>query len=223
MGWFDSLSNFFTSDAGLAAGVLGVANIASNLISSSANNKAAERVAQGYEASAAAQREGNAAAQRRFDQLQEQTAPAMSYLRGVYADPNALTPLQRQQYEEMQRTTANKLATSGLRGAGRSLVAAQRAVESDFVNRAVDSNQRRADSAATQQANVYSNAVGNSARIDQQNGAVTGNALAEGSEVGANADLANAGNTTRAISDLSGFIANEVKGRKSRQQAAAEG
>jgi len=223
MGWFDDIGDFFGSAGDIAGGVLGVASLASNLIGNDANEKAAERVAAGYETQAQAIRDANADANRRLEALRAETAGSNSYLRGVYANPQALNPQQRSQLNELRRTTANRLATSGLRGAGRAQVAAQRAVESDFITDSIQDNLRRADQAAAQHSGQTAAVTGQQAGIDRATGYAEGGAAVGSSHVTAGADLANAGNTTRAITDLAGYMASEVKGRRSRQQAATDG
>lgn len=219
MGWFDSITDFFGGGSGL---VQAGAAIANTIIADRANDKAADRAKAAAEEDARLRREANEQAQRRFEEIQRQTAPANSYLRSVYANPNALNPLQRQQLEETRRTVANQLATSGLRGSGRAQVAALRGVESDFINRAVDANLRRADQAAQQQSSQGYNATSQMAGLDAATGRAAGDAALRGGIYQAEGDLATAQTQTRAIADLAGFMASEAKGRRSRQQAAKE-
>jgi hypothetical protein len=223
MGWFDSVSDFFGGGDNLVGGILGVASVANTVLGNKANDKAADRVAAGYEAQAAAIREANEQAQRRFDETQRATSGANSYLRSVYASPATLNPAQRAELDELRRTTANRLATSGLRGAGRAQLAVQRGVEADFINRAITDNQRRADQAAAQHSSQNLSATQSQAGLDRATGIAAGDAALGTSYADAGADLASTGNTTRAISDLAGYMASEVKGRRSRQQAAMQG
>ncbi|WP_341702641.1 hypothetical protein [Ferrovibrio sp.] len=224
MGWFDSVTDFFTggSGGGTAGLILGAAQLGSTLINASANKDAAKTYAAGQTAAADAIREGNAAAQKRYDDIAAQTAGANSYLRSIYANPEGLSPLQQQERDELRRTTANRLATSGLRGAGRAQVAAFRATDSDFTNRAISDNFRRADAAAAQQSGQGYSAASQAAGLDAATGRAVGTAAANSAEADANAGLATASSNTRALTDLAGFIASETKGRRSRQQAARE-
>ncbi|WP_341893730.1 hypothetical protein [Ferrovibrio terrae] len=223
MSWFSDVGDFFSGAGGVASGILGVANVATTLLSKNANDEAAEKVAAGHRAAADATREANAAAQRRFDTIQKATEPANSYLRGVYANPQGLNPQQQAELNELRRTTSNRLATSGLRGSGRAQVAVQKGVESDFVNRAITSNLQRADQAAGQQSGQNMQATSQQAGLDRSTGAAESQAALGSAYAGADAGLATAETGTRALSDLAGYMASEVKGRRSRQDAAKGG
>lgn len=68
--------------------------------------------------------------------------------REALADSSALTPSQRIGLEEAQRISRNQLATSGLRGAGRTQAAVLKEVTDSFIAKAQDSNRDRSLAAA---------------------------------------------------------------------------
>ena len=196
--------------------VLGVATIGSAIFSSRANTEAAEAAAEAERARIEAIREGNRLAQERFERIQEETAPARSFLRRTVAGVHGLTPFQMQQLEDLRRRTQQFLAASGLRGAGRSTVAAMRAVESDFVNRALEANRGRADVAASQLARAGFSAARSGAILESSTGRAAGEGALRSGLFGAQAGIANAALRGEALGDIASLISTEAKGRESR-------
>ena len=196
--------------------VLSVATISSAIFSSQANTEAAEAAAEAERARIEAIREGDRLAQERFERIQEETAPARLFLRRTVAGVHGLTPFQMQQLEDLRRRTKQFLAASGLRGAGRSTVAAMRAVESDFVNRALEANRGRADIAASQLAGAGFNAARSSAALESMTGRAAGEGVLRSGLFGAQAGIENTRLRGEALGDIASLILTEAKGRESR-------
>lgn len=68
--------------------------------------------------------------------------------REALADPGVLTPAQQRGLDEAQRLSRNQLATSGLRGAGRTQAAVLKDVTDNFISGAQETNRTRATAAA---------------------------------------------------------------------------
>jgi hypothetical protein len=197
----------------------GLAAVAGAVISTKGNKDAAAIAAAASDREAQAIREGNEAAQKRYDELALKTAGGTEYLRRVVAaNPNNLTDAQKQEMDDTRRNTTRSLNASGLRGAGRATVAAFRGVESDTRGRMVGANRTRSDNAAQILSGQYSSAVGNSANLDASTGKAVGAGHASSGLANANATTANASVTGKALGDIAGIIASEEKerGRDSR-------
>lgn len=178
-----------------------IASIGGAIIGSNANTEAAE-------IAAAANDRAIAASNARYEDLKRQTQPAQTYLSTVMGQGDQLTPAQLQEMDDLRRQTTNRLATSGLRGSGRATVSALRAVESDYRNKALDANRRRADAAAGTQAGAYYSTFDDQAALDRQ-GVNSG-------LYSAGATTANASLTGSALGDIASLIASDNKGRASR-------
>lgn len=213
MSLFDAIGSFF----GGGGNVLGAAaSLGGALLASEANKDAAEEARKGAEAQAAAIREGNLAAQARYEQRRTDSAPAMDYLRTLVAmDPSQLTPSQRRGMEDYQRGAQARLAASGLRGAGRAGVASINEGAAGYLARAYDDNQRRADSAARALASDYGEADTAMSNIDRDSGRAAGNAAAQGGYINANAGTANAQQWGTALGAIANLVAKENKERSS--------
>lgn len=224
-GYFDALSNLFSGENLAAATVIGIPLAYSAYESNQANYKAAKTTADAAQRQAQAIQAGNEQAQARFDALQTQAAPGITRLQQVAAAPGGLTPLQQQMLADTRRQTQTQISRSGLRGSGRSEVAAERAVEGDFVNKALASNQQRSDTAATALAAPGLSAYGQQAALDASTGRAVGAADLTAGEAQAGAGIANTQVNGRAIGDIASVIASDAKGRDSRyndRMAAAE-
>lgn len=68
--------------------------------------------------------------------------------REALADPGVLTSAQQRGLDEAQRVSRNQLATSGLRGAGRTQAAVLKDVTGNFISEAQETNRSRALAAA---------------------------------------------------------------------------
>ncbi len=188
--------------------------IASAYITSDANKDAARRMAEAEAERTRVIQSGNEAAQARYEADRALTEPAIRYLKGVIAsDPMQLTPQQTQQLGDTRLQTQRNLNASGLRGAGRSQVAATRAVESDLRNRFLTENTNRQDIAARSLADPYFQTTRNLASLDTSSGSVAGDATLRTGASGASADLANVGLRGRAIGDISSYLSSEIKDR----------
>jgi hypothetical protein len=176
-------------------------NIAGALIGSNANQNAANTVAnsntQAAQIYSDAQQRGldqykqlvdqamqeatnyNNQANQVYGGMAAESAPAISYLRGVAAsNPYQLTPQQQDARATTLRDATANLAASGLRGAGRSGQAVLNKAMTDFDNNAFTSNRNRADNANYTLANENMGAQGNIAATDRQTGATRANMLA---------------------------------------------
>jgi len=203
MSWLSSAISF----AGIALGAK---------VSSDANDEAAEIAEAEADRKSEAIRRGNELSQQRYEEIREDTAPAVDYLRRtVAADPYQLTPEQQSSLDDAHRQTIRGLAASGLRGAGRTTEAAVGKTEERFRGGAIEFNRRRSDDAATKLAGPYFNASGNAATQEAATGQNVAN-IDSGHQ--ANAVTANSTNTAQTLGALSSFIADETKneGRKSR-------
>lgn len=218
--FFEAIAKTFSSsDALFSLLAEPAAVIAGAVIANSGNVEAARIEQQAIADQTAELRAGRDAAQRRFDQIKEQTAPAQDFLRRqVIQDPTRLTPFQENQLEDIRRRTREGLATSGLRGAGRAEVAAFQKVEGDARARLIDENRGLANTAARTLSGQFSTAATNAANLDFKTAeAIADTNVARGQSAGG---LRVAQSTIRgqAIGDVTGLIANELKaqGRKSR-------
>ena len=229
MGFFSSIGNVFSTVSNLLDGggvsdiIAPVVETGLNYLSSQrqidANQRAADTVAAAEAERAAAIRAGNAAAQERFQSHIDLAAPANQQLRRlISADPSVLTPQQRKLLDDLRRTTKAHLAASGLRGAGRSVTAALRNVEGDFLSNAFDTNARRSDDAARLLSGQGASAVTNSAGIDRDSGRATGDAITTGAVNQAQADVVNENVRGQAIGDIASILDGILKeqGRGSR-------
>lgn len=211
------------------------ASIVGGVISSSANSSAAKKSAsaqlQGAQLQAnsidkqiAAIKEGVAKAQGQYQQIQAETQPGVSYLRGVMSGSAQLTPEQLQAREDMIRNLQNssQVAGSALRGSGRSFVDAERQVYGDFTNKALAENRARADAAAKNLSDPYFNAAGNAAAIQGTSGQQVGAALANqggvlsqgltgAANTQAQAGIANANIYGNTLGNVASVIQNQLK------------
>lgn len=184
-------------------------------INADANKRAAEIATAGQRAQVAAIREGNLVAQERLDAIQEQTAPAAEYLRNVVAvDPNVLTPSQKLALDDVRRESSNRLAVSGLRGAGRATTSALRKVEADFVGNAVDQNRRRADTAAGSLAGQGYSAATRAAAIDADTGRAVGQEFGDSGDTVANMETASGDSQARVLGAIGSIFASDAKERE---------
>jgi hypothetical protein len=185
------------------------------LLSSNANQKAADTVAQANERAAQiftdAQAQGfdrykalidqamgeatayNERARGVYQGMADQSAPAVAQLRQTaFSNPYTLTPQQQTAREGVVRDANARLAASGLRGAGRAGVATVNKAAQDFDNSAWSSNRSRADAANNTLFGANQNAENNIAATDRQTGATRANMVA-GAATAANQASQNTG------------------------------
>lgn len=199
-----------------------ITTLAGASIAAKANKKAVEQSnaaqLQAAQIQADAITKGNEQAQATLNQIRAESAPATGHLRGVIAESGELTPLQLQSLDEARRGVANQIRGSSMAGSGRTMTAAFRNVESDFVNRALESNKNRADSAARTMygsgTSAASSVAGLQANQGTQTGAVHGNAIRTTGDNEAAGTLATGKLTGQAFGDIGAMIATE--GRESR-------
>jgi|GEM_PF-5615837 len=122
--------------------------------------------------------------------------PGISYLRQVVAEPDALSPAQQQQLQDLRENLATQLHNSNFAGSGRTAVDLIKRGGADFTNTAIDQNQRAAEGAARVLAGGQSTAD----RALEQIGAARG---AEG--------LANARMFGTALGDIGSLINRQTK------------
>ena len=215
-GFFDAVGKLFSGENVALAAILGVPMLVSAQMTSRANVEAARIGAEAARVQADEIRSANEGAQARYEEQRAVTAPGVSRLRSVVSAPEGLTPEQIAAREELRRQTTNTVSRSGLRGSGRATVAAIKKVESDFTNQAIAANRARGDTAATTLAGSNLATYGQQAGIDQSTGRAVGDAAMTAGLASAGATTANANMAGRALGDLAGIIASDVKGRESR-------
>lgn len=198
MGWFDVLAPIVGQVGGAVVGGI-------------FNQQAADKAAKAAGKSTAAYREDAAKARDIYGNIMGETAAGPSYLRRVITGSTALTPTQQAERDELRRSTLNTLSAGGLRGSGRAVTAAIRDTESDFTNRALDTNQRRADQAANAFASPYFNAAGDAARSHIGEGAFAGQNIYDAGMGQAQAGLA----TGQLYASTLGGIAADLRPRES--------
>jgi len=222
MSWFSdiftSIKDFVapvTEAVSQAAPVISaVAPIASAVISSNSNAAARDQYNQSQEAARAAQAAANAQAAARWAPALEAGDQARTQLRSISAlDPNVMTASQRIQLDDAQRNTNARLASSGLRGAGR----AQAAVVNDLNHRMgatfADQNQRRADAATNTLSGQGQVATGQVSTIDQNTGRADAASIREIGANDASYELAQGRNAGTAIGAIASQIASDAKDR----------
>src|SRR5690348_3222649 len=107
-----------------AGAVIGAGiGVAGNMMASKASKKQLKKANKIEEAKLA---EGT----RQFNSLQEQAAPAVSYLRSLIAVPQGgLYPDQVAAQQEVRRQGLNDISHSGLRGSGRAVTASLKKID----------------------------------------------------------------------------------------------
>lgn len=209
----DEQSGFSLVPSTISAG----ANIFSAILSIQANKDATQRFLQAQELREQAIREGNQEALALLDGIIEQTAPAIQGLREVAArDPHALTPGQEIDLADARRTTANRLATTGARGSGRSEVAAIRDVEGRLKGDFVDTNLARQERSLNQLAGQGFAAQRGQASIAAGQGPQIADITRESGLARAGEELAQGRLRGQAIADI-GSVAAEAAKRRTRE------
>ncbi len=161
--------------------------------------------------------------------------------REALADPGVLTSAQQRGLEEAQRVSRNQLATSGLRGAGRTQVAVLKEVTDNFISGAQETNRDRAVAAAdrlfgagssarvgaantefstgTSKANAATGAGANAAGvIENASRAIAGGESATGSTIGGLRGGAIVG-TGRVVGETLGTIAGQMANERKTESA----
>jgi len=114
--------------------------------------------------------------------LRVETAPGVTHLRGVVADPTTLSPDQTYHLDNLRQNVGNVIRSSGFAGSGRTAAELFREVEGDYVNRALADNRTRADNAAGRLFNVYANTGGAIANTEAGAGQDIGRTIGRGGE-----------------------------------------
>ena len=214
--FFDAIGGLFTGQNLAVAAVLGIPTLLSAQMSSSANVQAAKIASDAAIRQADEIRRGNEMAQSRFEELRTVAEPGVARLQTIVASPSGLTPEQIAERDELRRQSANTVSRSGLRGSGRATVSAINKVESDYTNKAMAANRQRGDAAAGTLAQSALSSYGSQAGIDQSSGRAAGEALMKTGMFDAGATQANATITGKAMGDIAGVIASDIKGRESK-------
>jgi hypothetical protein len=139
--------------------------------------------------------------------------PALGYYQSVMgANPYNLTPAQAIAYNDASRRSANNLATSGLRGSGRAVAAAQNDLENRTRAGMVQENITRQNDAASKLLGVGTQATGAQARIESDRGRYA---------AGAEETIGNA--NARAAENIGTRTADTTLSQGRAQAGAAEG
>ncbi len=221
MGWFTDaisvVSGVFTGGGGsswLAPVVQAGAEIYGAYTQVQAQEDAAKQVQAGYAAQTAATEAGNRAAQETLGGIRADAQPATDYLRRIIAqDPYQMTPGQLTGQEDALRDARNRVASGGLRGAGRAGAAVVNEASRRFTDSATSQNIARGDAAASQLSGQGYGATAQAAGLQANTGINVGSAAVPSANVGASADVANAALKGSVIGTLSSFIANDQKER----------
>ncbi len=220
MGWFsDAISAVTDVFSGGGSSWLGPAITAGTEIygaysQAQAQRDAARQVQDGWAARAAAMEAANRRAQETLGGIREYAQPATDYLRRVMAqDPYQLTPGQLTGQEDTLRDARNRVASGGLRGAGRAGAAVVNEASRRFTDQATSQNIARSDTAAAQLQGQAYGASMRSAGYDIQTGQRVAEGTVPSADVGARADVANAALKGSVIGTLSSFIAGDQKER----------
>lgn len=227
MGFFDTVTDFFSSNDDLFSSALKLGGSAfASYQQSKANDDAAKRYERAQQANSQAILQANEDANARYQDQKERTQDAVSFLRNVVdGDPYKLTPSQQEELARRRETASAQLHSSGLRGAGKAVTAAIKSVENDARGRMIDSNIRRSDSAAGGLASQYFNADTNAATSGLRTAGLVGNNAVNSAVVRSNADIANASAKGQALGDIASIVATQTKdrdGRKSRYERSRE-
>ncbi len=214
---FADIGKFIAGNSGLvSSGLEAAATVAGAAITANANSNAADKALQGQQAQVDAITRGQNQAQRRFDVIQEQTAPAVDYLRQIVNNPTSLTPQQKEDFDRVERTTLRNVNASGLRGSARGTVAAIRDTTNNFLNQAEITNRNRSDTAANTLANQNFDTASDAARTDINAGNAIGAAVGSNGTTQAALTAATGASRGAALGDLASIISTDIKGRDSR-------
>jgi hypothetical protein len=221
MGWFSDaisvVSNVFSSGGGsswLGPAVTAGAEIYGAYSQVQAQQDAAKQVQAGFDARTASIEAGNRAAQERLGGITAGAQPATDYLRRIIAqDPYAMTPGQTTGLEDTLRAARNRVASGGLRGAGRAGAAVVNEASRRFTDAATSQNIARGDAAASQLSGQGYGATSQAAGLEANTGLYVGAGAVPRADVGASADVENAALKGSVIGTLSSFIANDQKER----------
>lgn len=180
-----------------------------------ANKNATERYMEAQRLRDQAIREGNQEALRILEEIMAETQPAVAGLRRIAAeDPRTLRPAQQTALADARRITANRLATTGLRGSGRAEVAAVRDVEGRLKGDMIESNLARQERSLSQLASPYFQAQTGRANIAAGQGPQIAGLYGETGEAGQRQELAKGHLYGQAIKDIGSVIAEAQKRRE---------
>lgn len=180
--WYDSLGEVDWGGAVKQA----IPAAIGTYVAGQANERAANTLAGANRFAAEQMAAGSAGAQRRYDEMAERTAPAVSYLRNVVSD-TGLTPGQQQRVADTRRLTGQQLSS---KLGGRSATAIATRAAQDLENNVYGANRARSDQAAYTLAGQNTGALNASASNEQALGTNLGNVAIRGGENTANAELA---------------------------------
>ena len=222
MGFFsklvDGVGDFFGGGGGggdIASSLLDLGTtFVGDRLARDANKDAANTLSDASFRNAAEIRRATDEANRRFEELQGLSRVGTDALREIAAsDPGQLTPAQQIALQDSQRDAVASLNATGLRGAGRSTVAALQDVDSRFRAGAIEDNLTRKQQAASRLSGEDFAAGRSAADTSFRGIATAGNTEAQAATPQASADLANANLRGGALADVSSLIADEVKTR----------
>ncbi len=179
--------------------------------SSKASNQASERLIDAQNRATDAELKALEAA--RATQLQQQQAasPGLIAQQQIVGQGDALTPLQMRQLDDARRKTADSLQGGSLRGSARATSATIADVEGRMTDQFMDSNRKRADSAASMLAGQYFGAGNQISNLQQKTGASVSNGIVNTGEVDAANTMGQAAIKGNAIGDIGALIADQFK------------
>lgn len=195
----------------LPAIIGGTAALGGAIIQSNAVNNAAQTAATASNNATNAQLQGLELSRQVIAQNQAAASPGLTQVQEIIKRGNQLTPSQVTALDDARRTTLNQLSGSGLRGSARATAATVKKVEGDMRSQFLDSNQSRADTAASNLSSQYFNAGNNLANNATAAGQTTATGLTSVGDINASAGLGNAATTGRALGDIGAIIADEIK------------
>ncbi len=131
--------------------------------------------------------------------------------REALADPGVLTSAQQRGLDEAQRVSRNQLATSGLRGAGRTQAAVLKDVTDNFISGAQETNRSRALAAADRLFGTGSSARVGAANTEFSTGTAKANA-ATGAGTNAAGVIENASRAIGGSEALTGSTIGGLRG-----------
>jgi hypothetical protein len=189
------------------------------------NQQAANIAADTARTNIAEIRTANANAARTLQPIAARATPALDYFQSVMArNPYDFTPGQQIELEDRRRIATNSVSP-GLRGSART----NTAVINDVLNRAragmIDTNQRRADSAAGTLGTAGVNATTNAASIASGQGPQVASQNLQAGQAAGNAITGTAASGADTMGNIASYFANAMKDREreSRYQRYKEG
>lgn len=168
MSWFDWLPTVLNAASSIYGDVTKTAaNNQAAQIKNSAQTTATQQETAGLDQAIASYNASKANDQA----LQAQAAPGVNNQQTAIAQQNTLTPAQQNAITVARQQATQGLATSGLSGSGRALVATQNQLNTNLTDQFLQQNRQRADTAGSALSGQYFNAGQN---LNTQNSNIAG-------------------------------------------------